>query len=148
MVKSIDAKRFFCDQQSNKFYSIVPIFDNYLKNEKPINHIKIQGLYVPIANSNDELAEWHPDNPFSSQKYIECHIHICKWIVNTHKEYVLDHRYRTGWHGQECWTRFFVPAEQLKPLHWTVDKEYRSKDRELENYGTSILIEREYATWG
>jgi hypothetical protein len=135
MALTIDVKRYCCEElKGNKFIAIAPVWSGYAKymQQKPINHIKIEGVQVPWIDLDRFVhCSWHPDNLFSEEKWIEVHLFHCSWKLNQYGEYKQEARSRIGWYGEQdatSWS-FFVPAKQLQRL-FSEEIVYKSKDRE------------------
>ncbi|MGB3203579.1 MAG: hypothetical protein WBB28_01185 [Crinalium sp.] len=130
MTWSIDIKGFHAHKRSKDdiwFTAIAPVWTQYAKqyNLRPVNHVKLQGVtFLSYDYWNLSGRDWHPENPFYQEKWIEIHPAICKWRINEHGEYVIDSRQKID----DRW-RYFVPAEQLLPL-LEANITYRSNDRE------------------
>lgn len=78
---------------NDTFTAIIPVWSDYSKRcyMNPVNHIRATGVIVENAYFDHNFnKEWHPDNPFSEEKWIECSIILCKWIWNERGEYVIE----------------------------------------------------------
>lgn len=140
MAWHVDIKGYFC-RENKTFVAIAPVFDvEFVGKDRPINHVKLEGVVCSATDYDSlEMKEWHPDNPFS-EKWIEIHPHLCKWEIKESEfnlEVNLLERTQCGVDGDRVVWRFFVPAEQLAPLHWT-QRPYRSQERFAENYGAGV----------
>jgi hypothetical protein len=137
MVLEIDIKRFHIPQEEgNKFIAIAPIWSGYAEHfkQKPINQIIFEGIYVRWIDLDRHTRQnWHPDNPFSNEKWIEVHLYSCVWKLNEEREYVLTSRTRMGWYGtQGTSCLYFVPAVELRKLYQSAPDGglvYKSSDR-------------------
>lgn len=135
----------FHQADDGKFKAIVPLW-NYeaaTSGEKPVDHKVITGIAVRAINFHQLThTKWHPDNPYSDEKWIELELLLCRWSYkNDQSPNVLERETRLGnWHeicGQAHPTwRFLAPASQLRPvvslgdMGWQVgDFAPRSKDR-------------------
>lgn len=146
MVWELNVKSFKCEETGDNFVAIVPVFAEYKHNNRPINHIRITGVCVSLwmYHNDNGLSKWHPENPFSLEKWIEVDLYLCKW-KSKQEEYAITERTRIGWFGENTPAlKFFVSAIQLQPLHWTVTPKYRSTDREMEECGGTITQQKEY----
>ena len=148
MVKQIDLRGYAHLENTHhsnyfEFVGIVPIYSDWGRGQgdRPINHLKLTGYGVSTYDFHYcELAPWHPENPFSDEKFIEVYLHDCQpkfeQDIDGEKKKV-EYRRRIGWLGDDDFatTRFFVPAHQLRPLHYTQLSVYRSLDRYRADYG-------------
>lgn len=138
MVWSVDIKGFhreFKSKATDTFVAIVPIWSSYSKHYdlKPINHVRLTGVAVRALDFPCmEGREWHPDNCFSREKWIELHLYWCKWSLDECERLVIQSRHFLN--GDErVGHRFFVPAQQLQQLA-ADDLVYKSKDRQEEEF--------------
>jgi hypothetical protein len=125
----------------NNFTAIVPIWSAYSKsyNLRPINHVRLTGVAIKALDYHSmDYAVWHPDNCFSTEKWIEVRLYWCKWTMNQYDQLVIVSRhYLNGYLNREGYAanhpdhRFLVPAEQLQPLA-AEELIYKSKEREEE----------------
>lgn len=144
---TIECKGFYA--QNDKFTAIVPIWSKHSEAYRlyPANHIKITGIGIRNIDFDSEynrLADWHPDNPFSQQKWIEINLRWCKWKWNQRREYMLseshDIGYPTLYEGRQYKRyRYFVPAIQLQPLNEYSEVVYKSNDRKKSEFGDCNL---------
>lgn len=139
MAISIDVKRFHHVEDSKKFIAIVPVWSGYARHfkQKPINHIKLEGISAHKVNLDRYISqEWHPDNPYSKEKWIEVYLYHCYWKNTEDKEHVLISRTRIGWYDQIPLhsSLYFVPASQIREFYQKTGESlvYKSKDREKE----------------
>jgi hypothetical protein len=137
MTWTLDIKGFrrqFKNKNLETFVAIVPIWSGYSKhyNLRPINHIKLTGIAVSEYQYHRlKRCEWHPDNCFSEEKWIELHLYWCKWSLNEYERLVIQNRHFLNEYNNPVKYRFFVPAKQLQQLA-TEELIYKSKDREDE----------------
>ena len=147
MVWTLDVKGFHREFQKgavDTFVAILPIWSGYSKhyNLRPINNIKLTGIAVSERDYHClKGREWHPDNCFSEEKWIELHLYWCKWSLDKCERLVIKDRHFLNGYGNRVEHRFFVPAKQLHPLA-AEELVYKSKDREDEE--AKIYIE----AWG
>jgi len=136
MALNIDVKRFHTPNGTS-FIAIAPIWSEYATyhKQKPINQIKLEGVTVrELDLARFTHCNWHPDNPFSEEKWMEVRLYQCKWELNANKEYSLISRTPIGQYGTRhiTDTLFFVSARQVRAIYGgSPDGElmYKSNDR-------------------
>jgi hypothetical protein len=127
---SIDVKGYYTDEKGN-FTAIVPVWSSYSRysNQRPVNHLKITGVVVRFSELHKcENADWHPGNPISQEKWIQVRLRWCKW---SGADYEVSVKELSNLSYQDYWL-YFVPAQQIVPLHESQPIKYKSQDRELE----------------
>lgn len=137
MAWTLDIKGFhreFKSKNVDTFVALVPVGSGYSRhyNLRPINHVKLTGVAASeLQYQRLTGCEWHPDNCFSEEKWIELHLYWCKWSFDEYERLVVQSRHFLNGYGSRIEHRFFVPAKQLQILA-AEDLVYKSKDREDE----------------